>query len=345
MTRAARAGAIAVALVAAACGSAPAPAAPAKTIADVELLSVVDLPRGPDSEGLSGTFFDEATRTLFAVQDKDARVVRLVAGPSFASWSIGEPIALRGRPEAEWDGEGVARAASGELYVVAHETKALVERFDASGAYLGTVGLPPRFAERARDNKGIESLSISPSGRYLFAAGEAALTTDGPLATPARGTTIRVLRRDLATSTDEERAYRTEPVADAGEGEEMGVSDVTAVTDDLLLVLERSFRRGHGNGARVFRVSFTSAPDVSSRDALDAAAPVLAKTLVVDLAGLRSRGVTHPSKQPNPILENYEALALGPRLADGRRVVFVTSDDNGKPSQVPRVVTLALRLP
>jgi hypothetical protein len=35
--------------------------------------------------------------------------------------------------------------------------------------------------------------------------------------------------------------------------------------------------------------------------------------------------------------------ALGPTLADGRRLVFVTSDDNAQASQVARVLVLAVR--
>ena len=53
--------------------------------------------------------------------------------------------------------------------------------------------------------------------------------------------------------------------------------------------------------------------------------------------------MTHPSTQPNPILDNYEALAIGPALADGRRLLFVTSDDNASASQVARVLVLAVR--
>ncbi len=36
----------------------------------------------------------------------------------------------------------------------------------------------------------------------------------------------------------------------------------------------------------------------------------------------------------------YEALAVGPTLPDGRRLVFVTSDDNGSATQVARVLSL-----
>ena len=38
---------------------------------------------------------------------------------------------------------------------------------------------------------------------------------------------------------------------------------------------------------------------------------------------------------------NYEGITLGPRMLDGRRVLFLMSDDNGKPTQVTRLLVLA----
>lgn len=311
--------------------------------ADVELLSVFDLPRTGVTQGLSATWFDLAARRLYALQDIAASVTTLTPTDDFKSWSVGASLVLTGRPNPVWDGEGLGRTGD-VFFAVTSETTPLVERFDTTGKYLGKVDVPARYAQQQPGNKGLESLSVSPSGKHLFFANEAALTTDGAFASATRGTKIRILRRDLASGADEERAYRTEPLG-RGTGGDMGVSDVTAVTDDLLLVLERGYQTDFGNTVRIYRVDYASAPDVSSRDALDDSVPALPKTLVVDLATLPSQGVTNPGKQPNPILDNFEALALGPILPDGRHVVFVTSDDNAKATQVPRIVTLAVRLP
>ncbi len=309
---------------------------------DASLLAVADLPRTADTQALSATWFDPATSTLFALQDTEPRIVPLVAGSDFQSWTPGSPIALTGRPGAAWDGEGLARAGD-VFFAVTVETAPLLERFDLAGKYLGAVELPPRFAKQAPGNKGIESLSLAPSGKYLFAANEAALTTDGDVATKSKGTLVRILRRDLATGKDEERAYLTEPLG-AGSGGDMGVSDVTAISDGTVLVLERGFQNGYGNTVRIFVADLSSAPDVAQVGSLGADTTPLAKRLVVDLATLPADGVSHPSVQPSPILDNYEALALGPSLPDGRRVVFVTSDDNASAGQVARVLALALRL-
>lgn len=318
----------------------------------VRLVALCELPRSEISEGLSGTWFDPATRTLFALQDTVPRIVPLVASADFRSWNAGTPITLQGRPSASWDGEALSRAGN-EFLAIADEGAGRIERFDAAGHFLGALAVPERFAQQARDNKGVEGLSVSPGERFLFVANEAALVDDGPLATHALGTTVRILRHELASGREEQRAYRTEPLGAGGDGE-MGVSDLTAVSDDVLLVLERGYQAGYGNTVRIFRVDFRasdaaggSAPAPSGGAAtggLDPATPLLRKTLVIDLATLPARGVTRDSPQPNPVLENYEALALGSVQPDGRRLLFVTADDNASSEQRPRILVLSAQI-
>ena len=304
----------------------------------VELLAAFDLPRTAETQALSGAWFDVTTKTLFAVPDRVAQLVPLTASDDLRAWTVGTPIALTGRVETTWDGEGVTRVGD-TFFVVTNETTPTLERFDGSGKRLGAVEIAPRFAKQASGNKGIESLTASPSGKYLFFANEAALTTDGATATKAAGTLVRIARRDLAAGTVEERAYRTEPLG-RGTGGDMGVSELLALSDDRLLVLERGYQSGFGNTVRLFEIGYAG-EDVAGRDALDDRTPVLTKRLLVDVGTLPSAGISHPSTQPNPILDNYEALALGPKLPDGRQVVFVVSDDNAQKSQVARVLTLA----
>lgn len=307
-----------------------------------ELLAVVDLPRTSATRGLSGTWYDAATRTLYAIQDLAPRVVPIAVGEDLLTFTPGAPIDLTGRPGSAWDGEGIVMAG-GVFTAVTVETTPLVERFDATGHYLGPVDVPPIFAKQASNNKGLESLALSPSGAFLFTANESALTVDGAPPSKTKGTTVRILRRELGTGNDEQHAYRTDPLGE-GTGGDMGVSDVLALGDSDLLILERGFQSDFGNTVRIYRVDFASpgADDVSAVPSLSASTPVLDKTLVVDVGSLPTLGATHPGIEPNPILDNFEALALGPALDDGRRVVFVTSDDNASVDQVPRVLVIAV---
>ena len=308
----------------------------------VTVHALFDLPRVHSTQSLSGTAFDPATRTLFALPDKDPMIVPLVASADFTSFTVGTPLPLTGRPEPAWDGEALVRQ-DGAFIAVTQETMPLIERFDASGKRTGAVTLPAHFARQAPPgNKGMESLALSPSGRFLFTANENALVMDGSAATKTRGTTVRILKRELATNKDIELAYRTEPLGAGGATGDMGVADLAALDDDVLLVLERGYQPGYGNTIRIFRVDLRTGTHVEGTPALSDATPVLRKTLLVDIGQLPPGNAAHPGPEPNPILDNYEALALGPTLADGRRLLFVTSDDNASATQVPRVLVLAV---
>jgi hypothetical protein len=273
------------------------------------------------------------------LQDERPNIIPLLASEDFRSFTVGAPIPLTGRAAGPWDGEALVRTKTGFI-AVTDESAPTIERFDRSGARTGGVPLPARYTERTLKNKGLESLALSPDERFLFTVNESALRDDGGPATKERGTNLRILARELATSKDIEVAYRTERLGEGGAGD-MGVADLAALDDHVLLVLERGFQPGYGNTARIFRVDLAGAPRVDGVASLTDSTPVLPKTLVVDIGRLPAEGVTHPSAQPNPILDNYEGLAIGPALPDGRRLIFVTSDDNAQMSQVARVLVLA----
>lgn len=308
-----------------------------------ELIASIDLPRERDTEELSGTFYDLPSHTLYAVQDSEPEIVALLLAPDLKSLRVASTIPLQGRPSDEWDGEGLARGGDGAWWVMAVERHADLERFTPDGRYLGRVDVPARYRTPANGRMGIESLSFSPSGRHWFIASEDALVHDGPIAGPDTGTIVRILRHDVESGSEEERSYRTDRAPPATGGT-LGVSDVTAVDEAHLLVLERGFALGYGNTARIYRVDFESRRDTQHRESLADHPRALRKKLVVDLRELRLRGVKNPEKEPNPLLGNYEGLALGPPLPDGRRVVFVTSDDNASASQIARVLVLAVAL-
>jgi hypothetical protein len=308
---------------------------------DVELLTFIDLPRMGSTHELSGLWFDPSASILYAIQDTSPRITQLIVSSDLTMIFVGSQLALTGRPNSSWDGEALTRLGD-QFYASSDETIPLEERFDADGGYLGGVSLPAHYA-MDRTNLGIEGLSIEPDGGYLFACNEEALTIDGALSSKTAGTTVRIFRRELATNTDEERAYRTEPCGAGGATCDMGVSEILALSPTRLLVLERGYQVGYGDTVRLFRVDdYTQGDDVLATAALNATTPVLPKTLVVDLGTLPPSGATTMDTQPNPLLDNFEGLALGPMLGD-RRVLFVISDDNANTKQVARVLVLAIR--
>jgi hypothetical protein len=217
-----------------------------------------------------------------------------------------------------------------------------VYALDRSGRRTGEVALPPHLSA-ARRNRALESLAWSPTGRHLVTANEQALETDGPLASAERGTTVRIARMAATTGAWDEFAYSTEAISAPGEGGDLGVSDTTALSDTELLILERGYVPGAGNGARIYCVKLAAEARLAPGAPLLESTPRLAKTLVLDLASLPDDGFPEALQpQRTRLLENFEGLALGPRLPGGRRALFVVSDDNSRPAQRARILVLAL---
>ena len=247
----------------------------------------------------------------------------------------GRPFTL-----SDFDGEGLTLTRKGDLFA-SSETEPSIRRFDPEGNLLEGLPVPEKFRVapegQAQRNQTFESLALTPNGRSLFTAVEGPLASDGQ--TAENENRVRILRYEDrgrgGFRPAEEFFYLTEPG--------QGVVEIVALSEDELLVLERGFQSGVGNAVRVFRVSLAGAEDLSDEPSL--AAPDLEpvrKELLVDLADCPPSDATTPGTQLNPLLDNYEGLALGPRLPGGRRSLLLQSDDNFSAGQVTRVVALGV---
>ena len=288
--------------------------------------SLVDNGPAPASEARFYTLRVPIKERLGTPEILDVTTLRNASGQPFTA--------------SDFDGEGLAPTRRGDLFV-SSETEPSIRRFSPDGGLLGELPVPQRFRVapegQAQRNQTFESLALSPNGRSLFTAVEGPLVPDGQ--TPEGENRIRILRYGDrgrgGFAPSEQFHYLTE----LGQG----VVEIVALSEDELLVLERGFQSGVGNTARVFEVSLDGAEDVSDEASL--AAPGLEpveKELLVDLADCPSGGATTPGTQPNPLLDNYEGLALGPRLPGGRRSLLLQSDDNFSAGQVTRVVALGV---
>ncbi|MBP7825599.1 MAG: esterase-like activity of phytase family protein [Verrucomicrobia bacterium] len=197
----------------------------------------------------------------------------------------------------------------------------------ADGAWVGNVALPPRMLEN-RDNFGLESLSWS--GEALWTANEEALENESALATATTGSLVRLQKFDRAFRAAGQWAYRTDPYdydSPLTTLERSGVSDLLALPDGRLLVLERALGVGliPTFRNRLYWVDFTGATDVSAIPNLDAGGfqPV-GKRLLWE----RNMGII-PSR-------NFEGLALGsalPQLGPTSHSVLLIADNGGGTNQ------------
>ncbi|MFA3872330.1 esterase-like activity of phytase family protein [Streptomyces sp. MMCC 100] len=231
-------------------------------------------------------------------------------------------ITLADENGAALDSEGLVADRDG-TYLVSSETEPSVRRYSRTGELLGRLPVPDDLRTapegRARANGSFEGLTLLPGGRTLLASMEYPL--DGDPADLVRFQTWQRTRHgDFRLGA--RYTYRTDPG--------LGVSEVTATPDGRLLVLERGFTSGVGNTVRLHLA------DGPGRDT------VLHKRLLADLAACPSLGATAEQPQPNPLLDNFEGMAVTGR-SGGRLEVLIVSDDNQNDVQTTRFLRLRVR--
>ncbi|MBK9965111.1 MAG: esterase-like activity of phytase family protein [Holophagales bacterium] len=320
------------------------------------------LPRGLELEGtrvggLSGLAWDEAAKCFWAISDDrgqygPARAYRVRidpgsvvpgAGPvSAPAVTVDRMLPLsdgKGKPYTPplIDTEGIAVIPGGFLIsteaIVRHDVQAVIGDHGPDGRLRREIALPSRLQSASghglRDNLGFEGLATTRDGRYLFAGIENALAQDGPVAGIGVASSSRILRFDLRKKDPPaEFVYVVSAVSPAPAKKDAsgvnGLSDLLPLDESRFLVLERQYVEGTGNSVRIYEVSLEGATDVSTLESLEGATWVPArKALLLDLA---DAGI--PS-------ENFEGMAFGPTLPDGRETLVVVSDDNFNAAQDP----------
>jgi hypothetical protein len=306
--------------------------------------------------GISGLAAIERGRELLGISDdRDGlRVYRFSIegeGPAFRV-DIVEQVALDAVPGgAALDPEALAVLPNTNLLIASdgigtepRVPPALVE-YTRHGSFVRSLRVRERFVPNptgplqrgVRSNAGFESLTIAPGGDRLLAAVEAPIVQDGDLTTFERGAPTRLLeyvREGDRYEPGREFVYMVEPVHkppfEPGVAVN-GLVELLALGGDEFLALERSFVQERGtagrdlNRIRLFRIDLAGATDVSKRESLQDMSGVaaVAKTLVLDLSGIDGL-----SSDLSPSLDNFEGLAFGPALRDGRPTLIMVSDDN-----------------
>ena len=305
--------------------------------------------------GLSGIAFD-AKGQLLAVSDaRDSpRILMLDVHENPFRLEPTGMIHLWGCPE-KLDPEGIAILPNGNLLIASEgvqneepRTAPGIFEFTRDGEWLRTLDLRNRFIPPlegpitvgVRDNRSFESLTLARDGTRFFTAVESALAQDGEPANFDHGTRARILEYVHKGETfvpAREWVYETDPVArpDFPTGMVVnGVAELVALDDGDLLVLERSYA-GEADGGprglqriRIYQASMQGATDVSTMDSLAGrrVRPVT-KRLVLDLGQA-------PSLPPIlSSLDNFEGMAFDAPGSDGRRRLWLVSDDNFSKTQ------------
>lgn len=260
-------------------------------------------------------------------------------GKPFARGAL-DAEAIRVTPEGR-----LIWASEGSRGLLGHENPLLTEMRD-DGRFMRTYRVPghylPAPQRGVRDNRGFESLTLTPSGSTVWVATENALLQDGQAATLSAGSDSRFLSFERRTGrAGREYVYRTDPVMAEpvlpGLPAINGLVDILALDDQRFLTLERSFSVGPGMKVRLYLASLEGATDVSQRASIagDSGVRAMAKTLLLDLDSVRN------ADGSRLIVDNVEALTLGPPI-DGTPTLILASDDNFSSMQVTQFIAFKL---
>ncbi|MBX2987565.1 MAG: esterase-like activity of phytase family protein [Bdellovibrionaceae bacterium] len=238
------------------------------------------------------------------------------------------------------DPEGFARQGDGGFFLSSEANthsrprgKNRILRLSAEGRYLGELDLPDEVQPEplglqkkgTQNNAGPEGLSLTPRGDHLWVGYERALTQEKE----ARVVRLDRHRRDLRGGFVFEKSHRyrmSDP--DFGTLEVIrGVSEVLAVDDTRLLVLERT-----GILSSRFTLTFGGALFLA-----DCSGDVCRKTKVLDLD--RDLKKIRGGKP----VANFEGLAWGPRLADGSASLLLLSDNNFMKDDDTELIVLSVK--
>ncbi|MFD4605727.1 esterase-like activity of phytase family protein, partial [Streptomyces sp. NPDC058464] len=236
-------------------------------------------------------------------------------------------VGLADEKGAALDSEGLVVDRDGTRLITS-ETEPSIRRYSADGKILDRLPVPSSLlvspAGRATSNQTFEGLTLLNGGHTLLASMEDAISGDTP-GTVRFQTWQRT--KDNHFELSAQYAYRTDDPS-------LGVSEVQALPDGRLLVLERGYKAGVGNTVRLYLADPRHATDTSGIDNLTGQADVrlVKKTLLTDIASCPSLGATAKQPQPNPLLDNIEGMVITGHDKGGYKVLLV-SDDNASAAQ------------
>lgn len=196
-------------------------------------------------------------------------------------------------------------------------------RGDTTGRRLAV----PDVYRHAVGNAGLESLAYNVHTGMYWTMNESTLTCDGVQSTSSNKARNRLRLQSFDEDLQPLSQYAylmDEPVAGkAADNYAMGVSEVLALDNGRLLVLERELyvpkqKIGAFVNCKIYEINPPKAVPVSPDEPLTASSPYMDKRLVYAWR----TGISLIDYS----FANYEGMCLGPFLKDGSRVIILISD-------------------
>lgn len=311
--------------------------------------------------GLSGMFWDGSKLT--AVSDDRGKFgsprlyeleMKITAGK--VDFHISKVQYFKDAPK-DWimDLEGLASLPGGDMVLSTEgdndrKPRAMPRIFvtSANGVYKSEITLPEKFLPEStglqkkgiENNRGFEGLTANPNGQNLYIMNEYPIIADQ--GDDDQNYWLRLV--DLKKDKDSFKAaaeypYMVTRMPNTSSGVEVfrGISEILFSDEGEFIVLERGARltkTGIAYTGGLYWASSAGVKDVSKVASLaDGKAMAMKKEKLLDFEELFK----------NQKIENFEALAWGPALPDGRKSLLVLSDNNFSAKERTTLLVFAVK--
>ena len=213
------------------------------------------------------------------------------------------------------DEEGIAFRTSDSTIYISGESDNVILQYALDGRPTGRSLAIPQIYKTIAPNSGFESLTYNDSTRTFWIANECPLSIDGQPASPTNKVQnlIRIQSFNDSLQPGQHIIYRMDvPEAKSSAANyAMGVSEMLALDDGSLLVLEREFyvpssKLGSFVNCKLYQIK----PETEG------------KNLVCQFKTSLSLF--------NYKIANYEGMCLGPKLKNGKRTIIMVSDSQNQ---------------
>ncbi|SFE48374.1 Uncharacterized conserved protein [Bacillus sp. OV194] len=199
----------------------------------------------------------------------------------------------------------------------------------------------PSVLTKRMENKGFESVTITPDGRYLFTMTQSALSNPGE-----NSRVVRILKINLKNSkVIAGYAYITANGQRLGfEQKDIGVSDLYAINEHNLLVDERDSEIGKkAKLKKIYKINVQGATNILRKD------NDKGKTLEqMNAKGIKAAGIKTVAKEEVLNLLNYDypyEKAEGISLVQGKKLAVINDNDFGMEDSNKKTELWLFRLP
>lgn len=241
-----------------------------------------------------------------------------------------ENLGLRSSGKPNRDIEGIAYFPTAKTFLLSGEADNQIREYDMNGKLTGRALQVPDCFLRASRNYGLEALTYSAATHLFWTCNESTLPGDGVQANATNGVCNRIrlqsFTEDFLPAT--QYAYLMDKPKSTKKARlyGMGVSEMTALDNGDLLVLEREFYTPLAKiGAFVINKIYQVCPvgvSTANIDALQESTPFLDKHLVCEWKtqlNFTKRNIA-----------NYEGMCLALKLKDGSQVLLLLSDSQNQ---------------